>query len=65
MAKVKENLKGVKKEELTKMLFGLREQIRAINFKAEGSKPKNVKETMSLKKQIARILTQMNDPKNA
>jgi len=65
MAKAKENLKGIQKDELTKRVVHLQEQIRAINFKAEGSKPKNVKETMALKKQIARILTEINSPKSA
>ena len=60
MATKKENLKGMKKEELTKKLSTAREELRSIRFKAEGSKSKNVKEGATLKKQIARLLTEMN-----
>ncbi len=60
MATKKENLKGMDKAELTKKLAGIRETLRTIRFKAEGAKSKNVKESASLKKQIARILTEMN-----
>ena len=55
-----ENLKGMKKDELNSKLLELRESIRAARFKAEGSKSKNVKEVSSFKKQIARILTEIN-----
>ncbi|MDD5721052.1 MAG: 50S ribosomal protein L29 [Candidatus Pacebacteria bacterium] len=60
MARKKENLKEFKKEELIKKLASLREEIRVIKFKAEGSKSKNVKESLNIKKQIARILTEIN-----
>ncbi len=60
MKKDKVNLKSMKKEELIKKLALLREEIRVISFKAEGSKSKNVKESSTLKKQIARILTEIN-----
>jgi len=56
----KENLKGMKPAELSKKLAGLQEEMRVIRFKAEGSKSKNVKELAALKKNIARVLTQMN-----
>jgi len=56
----KDNLKGMKKEELLKQLAILRENARVIRFKAEGSKSKNVKELATLKKSIARILTELN-----
>lgn len=56
----KENLKGMKKDELEKELVILRESLRAIHFKAEGSRSKNVKENQKIKKQIARILTELN-----
>ncbi len=59
----KENFKGMKKDELVKKLAGLREDARVIRFKAEGSKSKNVKEVATLKKQIARILTEINSKK--
>lgn len=60
MAKKKENLKGEKIEDLKKKLFDLEEKIRVLRFKAEGSKSKNVKEHINLKKEVARILTEMN-----
>lgn len=63
MANKKNNLKGVKIEELKKNLLALRESLRVIRFKAEGSKSKNVKEEKSLKKQIARVLTEINRKK--
>ena len=56
----KENFKEMTKEELKKKLVVLQEEIRIIKFKAEGSKSKNVRELRSLKKQIARILTELN-----
>ena len=65
MAKTKkeENLKGMKKDELKKKLIDLEESMRVLRFKAQGAKPKNVKESVTLRKQIARILTEMNSKK--
>lgn len=63
MAKKKENLKGMNKGELKKSLSLLEENLRVIRFKTEGSKSKNVKEYAALKKQIARILTELNSNK--
>lgn len=60
MKKNKENFKEMKKEELVKKLAFLREEVRVIRFKAEGSKSKNTKESQALKKQIARIMTEIN-----
>lgn len=60
----KENLKGMKMEDLKKELSVLRESLRTIHFKAEGSKSKNVKEAATLKKQIARVLTEINKNNN-
>jgi len=60
MAKKIENLKGMKRDELKAELLSLQERIRIIRFKAGGSKSKNVKEVGTLKKQIARILTEIN-----
>ena len=42
--KAKENLTGMKGEDLRKKLETLSADLRALNFKAEGSKSKNVKE---------------------
>lgn len=60
MAKKKENFKDMKEAELNKKLGALRENVRVIKFKTEGSKSKNVKELVALRKDIARILTEMN-----
>jgi ribosomal protein L29 len=60
MAKKKENLKDLKIEDLKKMSISLQEEIRAIRFKAEGSKSKNVKEVANLKKKVARVFTEIN-----
>ncbi|HEV7424152.1 MAG TPA: 50S ribosomal protein L29 [Candidatus Paceibacterota bacterium] len=63
MAKTKDNLKDMKGGELEKKLAILQENVRVIRFKAEGSKSKNVKELGTLKKDIARILTEMKRAK--
>jgi ribosomal protein L29 len=67
MAKTKketsENLKGMKKDELEKKLIDLEEKIRVLRFKAQGSKSKNVKESVTLRKQVARVLTEINSKK--
>ena len=60
MPKKKENLKDMKESELLKKLAVLRENTRVIRFKTEGSKSKNVKELLFLRKDIARILTEVN-----
>ena len=60
---LRENLKELKMDELVKKLALLREEVRVIRFKAEGSKSKNVKEQATLKKQIAKILTEINKKK--
>ncbi|MEK7113867.1 MAG: 50S ribosomal protein L29 [Patescibacteria group bacterium] len=56
----KEDLKGMKEAELVKKLGELEESIRVLLFKAQGSKSKNVKEYNTLKKNIARVLTEMH-----
>jgi len=63
MKNKKENLKEMKTDELKKHLALLREELRAIHFKAEGSRSKNVKEASTLKKKIARTLTELNNKK--
>ena len=60
MAKEKENFKGMKKDDLQKKLALLEESIRVLHFRAEGSKSKNVKENQTLKRQVARVLTEIN-----
>jgi ribosomal protein L29 len=56
----KADIKEMKVEELQKELLLLKSNLQTIHFKAEGSKSKNVKEAASIKKQIARILTELN-----
>ncbi len=60
MAKKKVNFKEMGEGELKKELATLRESLRTILFKSEGSRSKNVKEQTTFKKQIARILTELN-----
>lgn len=60
---VRQNLKGMETSELEKKLLELEESIRVLRFKSEGSKSKNVKEMSLIKKNIARVLTEMNTPK--
>ena len=63
MAKSKENLKGLGVEELKGKLSTLQETLRVLHFKVEGSKSKNVKEASNIKKQIAKVLTEINSKK--
>ncbi len=63
MKKKEENLKSFSAEELKKRLSELEEKMRSLKFKAEGAKSKNVKEGRNLRKEIARTLTEMSDPK--
>jgi ribosomal protein L29 len=60
MAKKTINFKNMKEDELRKELALSQESLRVLHFKAEGSRTKNVKEAATLKKQIARILTEIN-----
>jgi len=48
------------KEELQKTLRDLREKLQAFRFAMAGSKTKNVKEGKSIRKDIARTLTALN-----
>ena len=64
MAKKKENLKGMKIDELKKKFVDLKENARVLQFKAQGSKSKNVKELAAIKKQVARVLTEINKVSN-
>lgn len=64
MAKKENNLIGMKTEDLEKDLKRLREELRVFKFKGQGAKSKNVKEPGSIKRKIARILTEINSVKN-
>ena len=56
----KENTAKSSQTDLQNKLVTLRESIRVIKFKAEGGKPKNVKEIANLRKEIARVMTEVN-----
>lgn len=60
MATKKESKKKSDKDLTEKSLLSLREKLRELRFKVEGSKSKNVKEVREIKKDIARILTALN-----
>lgn len=59
MAKKKENLKEMSVADLNKNVSVLREELRTIRFKAQGTKAKNVKHEATTKKQIARLMTEI------
>lgn len=63
MKKKMEKLKIMNKNDLNKKLVDLRESIRVLRFKTEGAKSKNVKEPATIKKEIARVLTLLNQQK--
>lgn len=63
MAKKKENLKEMKLEDLKSKLSSLEKQILDLKFKAQGAKSKNVKEALNLRKEVARVLTEINKKK--
>jgi len=59
--KTDENLKEMNVVELEGKLLSLQESLRVLKFKTEGSsKIKNVKEMGNLKREIARVLTEIN-----
>ncbi len=57
MAK-KTNLKNHSAEDLAKLVADKREALRALRFSVAGSKNRNVKLARTLRKEIARALTQ-------
>jgi ribosomal protein L29 len=52
-------------EDLQKFVNEKREALRALRFSASGSKNKNVKQARTLRKEIARALTETSARKNA
>lgn len=52
--------KDKNKADLVKALYEKREALRAFRFGEAGSKTRNVKEGGALRKEIARILTELN-----
>ncbi len=53
---------GKNTEDLKKTLMEKRKALRDINFGIAGSKAKNVKEGREIRKEIARIMTELNKP---
>lgn len=51
---------GKTKEDLVKALYEKKESLRAFRFGEAGSKTRNVKEGSATRKEIARILTELN-----
>jgi ribosomal protein L29 len=62
MAK-KENYKGKSVSELKKLLEEKRAALESFRFTISGSKVKNVKESRNTRRDIARILTELNKNK--
>ena len=54
-------LKGKKTEDLAKLIEEKREALRMFRFGLSGSKVKNLKEGMHLKKEIARLMTELRN----
>ncbi|HEV8677573.1 MAG TPA: 50S ribosomal protein L29 [Candidatus Paceibacterota bacterium] len=65
MAKKKITFKDHSPEELAKFVEGKREELRSLRFSAVGSKNKNVKSARTLRKEIARALTEASARKQA
>jgi ribosomal protein L29 len=51
---------GKSKEDLVKSLYEKRESLKSIRFGEAGSKTRNVKEGAGIRKDIARIMTELN-----
>lgn len=55
------NMKDKTTEELKKLVTEKRDEIRGLRFSASGSKTRNVKQQKTLRKEIARALTEINN----
>jgi ribosomal protein L29 len=53
-------IKAKGKAEIEKLLYEKREALRALRSNLSGSKSKNVKEVSSIRKDIAKMLTELN-----
>ena len=56
----KTDYKGKPEKDLTKALYEKREDLRKLRFGSAGSKTRNVMGAKNLKKDIARIMTELN-----
>jgi ribosomal protein L29 len=59
MATKKQSLVNHTPDELAKLVAAKQEELRALRFSASGSKNHNVKQASSLRKDIARALTEL------
>ena len=59
----KTSYKDKPKTDLVKALMERREAFRILRFGTAGSKTRNVKESSTIKKDIARIMTELNSQK--
>ena len=57
------DFKAMKNMELIRSLSGIKEKLSKARFGTAGSKSKNVKEQVNYRKDIARILTILNEKK--
>ena len=55
------NLKKKTEKDLQKMVEEKRKELRSFRFGSSGSKTKNVKDGVNIRKNIARILTELRD----
>ena len=55
------DFKTATKEDLEKFVEGKREELRSLRFSGSGSKNRNVKLTRTIRKDIARALTEQNN----
>ncbi|HMO79027.1 MAG TPA: 50S ribosomal protein L29 [Candidatus Paceibacterota bacterium] len=60
---MKLKLKEKSDKELQKMLLEIKEEVRKFNFSISGSGTKNVRKSRVAKRDIARILTELNNRK--
>jgi ribosomal protein L29 len=65
MAKNKNTFKDHSSEDLAKFVADKKEELRGLRFSAMGSKNKNVKQAATLRKEIARALTETSARKHA
>ncbi len=65
MATKKTSLKNHTGEELNKLVVDKQEELRVLRFSASGGKKHNVKQAKTLRKGVARALTELNARKTA
>ena len=59
------DIKNTNEKDLIKLLADKREALRAFRFGISGSKLKNVKEGRTIRKDIARLMTELNSRKKS